>query len=80
VWEGEYGTNTVHMYVNGKMIPVETAPGMGVGKENDGGGKFKYDIFDTCKKLCNCHNVPAPSTTLEISLYSYLYLQLAQQH
>jgi hypothetical protein len=35
------------MYVNGKMIPVETNPGMGeVGiKENGGGGEFKYDIF-----------------------------------
>jgi hypothetical protein len=31
------------------MIPIETIPGiMGGGiKENDGGGEFKYDIFDT---------------------------------
>jgi hypothetical protein len=38
----------VHMYVNGKMRPVEMIPGMGRGriKENDGGGEFKYDIFD----------------------------------
>jgi hypothetical protein len=30
------------MYVNGKMRPVETIPGMGGGeiKENDGGGEF----------------------------------------
>jgi hypothetical protein len=37
------------MYVNGKMIPIETIPGMGgqkVIKENDGGGEFKYYIFD----------------------------------
>jgi hypothetical protein len=35
------------MYVNGKMIPVEATPGMGRGiKENGGGSKFKYDIFD----------------------------------
>jgi hypothetical protein len=36
------------MYVNGKMRPVETIPGMeGEGiKENDGGGEFNYDIFD----------------------------------
>jgi hypothetical protein len=36
------------MYVNGKMISVETIPGMGGGemKENGGGGEFKYDIFD----------------------------------
>jgi hypothetical protein len=31
-----------------KMISVETTPGMGVEgiKENDGGGKFKYDTSD----------------------------------
>jgi hypothetical protein len=36
------------MYVNGKMIPAETVPGMGVEgiKENDGGGEFKCDIVD----------------------------------
>jgi hypothetical protein len=36
------------MYVNGKIRPVGTIPGMGrrVKKENDGGGEFKYDIFD----------------------------------
>jgi hypothetical protein len=35
------------MCVNGKMRPVETIPGMeGRIKENDGGGEFKYDIFD----------------------------------
>jgi hypothetical protein len=30
------------MYVNGKMRPVETTPGMGRGiiNENDGGGEF----------------------------------------
>jgi hypothetical protein len=35
------------MYVNGKMRPVKTIPGMrGDGiKENDGGGEFKYDIL-----------------------------------
>jgi hypothetical protein len=57
VWEGEYVTNTVHVYVNAKMRPVETVPGMGRGeKENDGGGEFKYDIY--CKNFCKCHNVP----------------------
>jgi hypothetical protein len=29
------------MYVNAKMMQVETIPRMG------GGGEFKYDIFDT---------------------------------
>jgi hypothetical protein len=36
------------MYVNGKVRPIETITGMGVGrtKENDGGGEFNNDIFD----------------------------------
>jgi hypothetical protein len=36
------------MYVNGKIISVETIAGMGGQiKENDEGVEFKYDIFDT---------------------------------
>jgi hypothetical protein len=37
------------MFVNAKMIPVETILGMRGGelKKNGGGGGFKYDIFDT---------------------------------
>jgi hypothetical protein len=37
------------MYVNAKMISVETVPGIRRGGvwENSGGGEFKYDIFDT---------------------------------
>jgi hypothetical protein len=37
------------MYVNAKMIPVETVPGMGREgiKKSNGGGEFTYDIFDT---------------------------------
>jgi hypothetical protein len=36
------------LYVNGKMRPVETIPGIGGGriKENGGGGEFKYDKFE----------------------------------
>jgi hypothetical protein len=34
------------MYANGKMRPAEIIPRMGGRKENDGGGEFKYDIFD----------------------------------
>jgi hypothetical protein len=40
--------NYVLLYKNGKMRPVETIPGIGGGgriKENDGGGKFSYDIL-----------------------------------
>jgi hypothetical protein len=37
------------MYVNAKVIPVETIPGMvgGRDKAEGGVGDFKYDIFDT---------------------------------
>jgi hypothetical protein len=37
------------MYVNVKMIPVETVPGIGGGmmKENSGRDEFKYNIFVT---------------------------------
>jgi hypothetical protein len=37
------------MYVNAKMIPVETVPGFGGGKmkERRWNGCFKYDISDT---------------------------------
>jgi hypothetical protein len=36
------------MYVNGKMIPIETIPGMGRGRDKREWwrGEFKYDIFD----------------------------------
>jgi hypothetical protein len=35
-------------YVNGRMILVEITSGIGGRwiKENDGGGEFKYDIFN----------------------------------
>jgi hypothetical protein len=38
----------IYIYVNGKMRPVESIPGMGVDgtKGNDWGGEFKYDIVD----------------------------------
>jgi hypothetical protein len=36
------------MYVNAKMIPVKTVPGIRGErkKESNGGSEFKYDIFD----------------------------------
>jgi hypothetical protein len=34
------------MYVNAKMISVETVPEIR-GGESSGGGEFKYDSFDT---------------------------------
>jgi hypothetical protein len=44
------------MYVNGKMRPVESIPGMGVG-----GMKNNERVNSTMinyKKFCKCHNVP----------------------
>jgi hypothetical protein len=37
------------------MRPVETIPGIGGGmiKENDGGGEFKYSIFDIVRTFAN---------------------------
>jgi hypothetical protein len=37
------------MHANAKMIPFETVPGIRGAemKESSGGGKFKYDMFDT---------------------------------
>jgi hypothetical protein len=40
------------MYVNAKMIPVETVPGIGEGetKESTEGDDFKFDMLDTFKE------------------------------
>jgi hypothetical protein len=37
------------MFVNAKMIPVETIPGISDWemKESSGEDEFKYDVFDT---------------------------------
>jgi hypothetical protein len=49
-WHGRMNIvhNCVHRYVNGRIISVETVPGMGGEgmRENGGEGDFKYDIFD----------------------------------
>jgi hypothetical protein len=54
------------MYANGKMIPVENIPGMGAGeiRENNGVGKFKYDILEELFKLPQC----TPERQLKIFL------------
>jgi hypothetical protein len=57
----------IHLYVNAKMIPVETVPGIGGKgmKENSGEGEFKYDMLIHCKILCKCYNIPTPSTMIK---------------
>jgi hypothetical protein len=56
------------MCINEKMIPDETTPGMDMVRRDKGEwwrGKFKYDIFDTLKDFCKCHNVPPRSTIIK---------------
>jgi hypothetical protein len=57
----------IHVYVNAKMIPVETAPGTrGRGmKESSGWGEFKCDISDILQEHLKCYNVPPSSTTIK---------------
>jgi hypothetical protein len=47
------------MYVNAKMIPVETVPGIRGVVENSSMMYLKH-----CNNLCKCYNVPTPSTTI----------------
>jgi hypothetical protein len=53
------------MYINGKMRPAETIPGMRGGriKENDG-GRVNSSMMHLLyyKNFCKYHNVPPPST------------------
>jgi hypothetical protein len=56
------------MYVNAKMIPVETISGMGgvVIKERSGGSELKYDVYLIHhKNICKCHNIPPPHITIK---------------
>jgi hypothetical protein len=55
------------MYVNGKMRPVETIPGMGREriKENGGGVNSSMMYLTYCKNFCKCHNIPPPSTIIK---------------
>jgi hypothetical protein len=48
------------MYVNGKMIPVETVPGMGGGEYRSmvEGVKSSMIYLIYCKNLYKCHYVP----------------------
>jgi hypothetical protein len=55
------------MYVNAKIIPVETVPGIWGGemKESSEGVNSNMLYLIHCKNLCKCHNVPPPSTTIK---------------
>lgn len=49
----------VHMHGNGKIIPVETIPGMGERgiKENSGLGKCNILYMMHCMNFCKCHKI-----------------------
>jgi hypothetical protein len=55
------------MYVNAKMIPVATVPGIGEGwwKTAQEGVSSSMIYLIHCKNLWNCYNVPPPSTTIK---------------
>jgi hypothetical protein len=45
------------MYVNEKMKPVETTPGMGRGDKEEWWKEVNSTMIN-CKKFCKCYNVP----------------------
>jgi hypothetical protein len=55
------------MYVNGKMIPVDSITRMEEGRDKRGWERVNPRIIYLlyCKKFCGCHNVPPPSTTIK---------------
>jgi hypothetical protein len=55
------------MYVNAKMIPVETVPGIrGWGDEKTVEGVISSMIYLIYyKNLCKYYNVPPPNTTIK---------------
>jgi hypothetical protein len=44
-------------------------------KENNGGGEFKYETFDTYKNFYKCHNVPPPSTTIKNKINMFVRVE-----
>jgi hypothetical protein len=59
------------MYVNGKMRPVETIPGIGereIRRMVEGVNSSMIHLI-YCKNFCKCHKVPQPSTTIKRKLW-----------
>jgi hypothetical protein len=55
------------MYVNAKMIPVETISEMRREqiKESGGGVNSSMIYLKHCKSFCKCHKVPPPRKTIK---------------
>jgi hypothetical protein len=51
------------MYVNSKMIPVETVPG--IGGRWDKGENWRGCNLIHYKNLCKCYHVSPPRTTIK---------------
>jgi hypothetical protein len=58
------------MYVNGKMVSLQTVPGMREGgmKESSEGVNSSMIYFIHCKNLCKCYSVPSPSPSTIIKI------------
>jgi hypothetical protein len=56
------------MYVNEKMISVETIPEVGRGNKREKWVRVNSSMICLiyCKNFCKCHNVPPPSTIIKI--------------
>jgi hypothetical protein len=67
LWNTLKSNGNVYMYVNTKMILVETVPGIrrGEWKRAVEGVNLSMIYLIHCKKLCKCYNVPPPSTTVK---------------
>jgi hypothetical protein len=54
------------MYVNAKMMPVETVSGIKEGmKESNAAGNSSMMYLIYCKNLCKHYNVPTHSTIIK---------------
>jgi hypothetical protein len=56
----------VYTYVNVKLVPVETIPGMGGGGNKGEGVNSSMIYLIHCKNFWKCYNVPSPRTTIKI--------------
>jgi hypothetical protein len=58
------------MFVNGKMRPIETIPGMGGGEGERWRGWIQSAVIYS-KKFCKCHNVPSVQQIKKLQLAFY---------
>jgi hypothetical protein len=49
------------MYINGNMRPLETIPGVGEGRDKDGGVNSSMIYLMYYKNFYKCHKIPHPT-------------------